>query len=229
MIITIDGPAASGKSTVARELAQKLHYYYLNSGMLYRALGYCLLNHSGLTIEHLKDCDIQTRNHCLATLHYDYDVSNGTMKMIVDDKDVTPLLKQPLIDKAASLVGENKKARDFLLMTQRTIAHKHSDLVAEGRDAGSVVFPQAKIKFFLTAHQEVRALRWLNDQIKRGNKAVTFEEALHTIRERDERDTNRPHAPLGVYSDDIVIDNSHLSLEQTLALIVDVIKINQKK
>lgn len=229
MIITIDGPAASGKSTVARALAQKLHYYYLNSGMLYRALGYCLLNHAGLTLERLKDCDIETRKHCLEVLSYDYDVSNGTMKMIVDGNDVTSFLKQPIIDKAASLVGENKKARDFLLKVQRAVAHNHPDLIAEGRDAGSVVFPQAKIKFFLTAHQEVRALRWLNDQIKQGNKTVTFEQAVQTIKERDERDTNRPHAPLGVYADDIVVDNSHLSLEQTLALIVDVIKINQKK
>jgi CMP/dCMP kinase len=229
MIITIDGPAASGKSTVARALAQKLHYYYLNSGMLYRALGYCLMHHAEIALEDLRNCDMQTRIHCLKDLQYSYDVSTGIMKIFIEKEDVTASLKAPVIDKAASLVGENKKARDFLLEFQRSIAHMHPNLIAEGRDAGSVVFPQANIKFFLTAHPEVRALRWLNDQNKRGNKNVTFEQAIQTIKDRDARDANRPHAPLKVYADDIIVDNSHFNVEQTLKLILDIIKINQKK
>lgn len=229
MIITIDGPAASGKSTVARAIAQKLQYYYLNSGMLYRALGYCLINHAGLSLEQLKICDFQSRKHCLDALEYTYDISSGVMKVLIDGRDVTLFLKEPTIDKAASLVGENKKAREFLLHIQETIAINHHDLIAEGRDAGSVVFPQAAVKFFLTANLEVRAQRWLNDQIKLGNTSITFEEALQTIKERDNRDENRPHAPLGIYSDDIIVDNSYLDLEQTLATMLDIITTHKKK
>lgn len=222
MIITIDGPAASGKSTVAQAIAQSLHIYYLSSGMLYRALSSCLLHHLDITLEQLKDCDIQIDSHCLNALHYNYDVQTGVLKIIVDGKDITPCLKEPFIDKAASLVGENKNARIFLLDIQRKLANKH-DLVAEGRDAGSVVFPNATIKFYLTASVEVRARRWLNDQIKLGNTTLTMEKALHIIMERDERDMNRPHAPLAVYPDNIIIDNSALDLDQTLALMLSII------
>jgi CMP/dCMP kinase len=224
MIITIDGPAASGKSSVAQKLAQTLHYYYLNSGMFYRALGYCLLHNAHLSLENLKNCDIETHKPCLDSIHYSYDNTTGEMKVFVNENDVTSFLKDATIDKAASLIGENKKARDFLLKAQRDNAGNYSNIIAEGRDVGSVVFPHAQLKFFLTAHQEVRALRWLNDQIMRENKKVTYDQALQIIKERDERDVNRPHAPLNVYPDDIVIDNSHLNLEQTLALILDSVK-----
>lgn len=227
MIITIDGPAASGKSTVARLIAQKLHYYYLNSGMLYRALGYCLLHHGGLSIEQLLGCTIEERNYCLDTLDYDYDSNTGVMKVFIDRRDVTQFLKDPLIDKAASVVGENKSARDFLSRLQRTIAY-NKNLIAEGRDVGSVVFPHAQVKFFLTAHLQVRALRWLNDQVKKGHGNMNFQHALATIQERDERDINRPHAPLKIASDDIVIDNSQITIEQTVELMLTVIVQNTK-
>lgn len=154
MIITIDGPAASGKSTVAKAIAQKLHYYYLNSGMLYRALGYCLVHNAQVSLEDLKHCDIAQREKCLDEIHYHYDVATGAIKVLLGDNEVTPFLKEPLIDKAASLVGENEKARMFLREKQKFIG-KNGNIIAEGRDAGSKVFPQAHVKFFLTAHVAV--------------------------------------------------------------------------
>ncbi len=228
MIITIDGPAASGKSTAARALAQKLHYYYLNSGMLYRALGYCLLHNAEVPLQLLRGCDIQKRQKCLEALRYTYDIERGTMAMFINDVDVTAFLKDPLIDKAASLVGENKQARLFLLNLQRTLANDY-DTIAEGRDAGSVVFPQADIKFFLTARPEVRALRWLKERKNHTSNAATFEEAVKIIRERDDRDSNRIDAPLHIHADDIVIDNSSLSLEQTLQKLLEIVNEKQKK
>lgn len=227
MIITIDGPAASGKSSAARALAQKLHFYYLNSGMLYRALGYCLLHNGHSDLEHLRSCDITTRQKCLETLHYRYDVQTGVMKMFIGDSDVTAQLKDPIIDKAASLVGENKQARTFLMNFQRSLANDYN-LVAEGRDAGSVVFPDADLKFFLTARLEVRALRWFKDQHEKGNKSITFEDALTFVKERDNRDTQRAHAPLHIHADDIVLDNSNLSLQETIEKLCAIISENKK-
>lgn len=225
MIITIDGPAASGKSTVARALAKKLQYYYLNSGMLYRALGYCLLQEN-ISMEHLAQCDITIRKRGLESISYSYDIDVGTIVITLAGKDVTNLLKTPDIDKAASLVGECKDVRIFFLRLQRSIANDY-DLVAEGRDVGSVVFPHADVKFFLTAHPEVRALRWLQD-FKKNHNNVTFEDALERIRDRDARDVNREYAPLHVSGDDIIIDNSKLSLQETLDLMIEIIN-HQKK
>lgn len=226
MIITIDGPAASGKSSVARALAQKLHYYYLNSGMLYRALGYCLLHNAGLSLDQLRGCALDERQKCLEALHYSYDPKSGVMAMFINDQDVTASLKDPIIDKAASLVGENKQARTFLMNMQRALSNDY-DMVAEGRDAGAVVFPQADIKFFLTARPEVRALRWLKDRKNHGNNSTTFQEALTIIKDRDHRDSNREDAPLHIHADNIIIDNSNLTLEQTLDKMINIIGANQ--
>lgn len=228
IIITIDGPAASGKSTVARAIALKLGYYYLNSGMLYRSLGYCLLHHAHLSLEKLGTCNIQERNHCLESIEYDYDPKTGSMNVLVEGHDVTSFLKEPIIDRAASVVGENKAIRDSVTQLQKALA-KDKNCVAEGRDAGSVIFPHAQVKFFLTAQKDVRALRWLNDHIKKGNDSINFEQGLKMIKERDERDANRPHAPLKVSADDIVVDNSNLTFDQTLDLMLDIITLNIKK
>lgn len=221
MIVTIDGPAASGKSSAARALAQKLSFYYLNSGMLYRALGYCLLYNGNVPLKELRGCDMKLYSKCLEELRYTYDICNGKMALFVKDVDVTALLKEPIIDKAASLVGENKQARIFLLTMQRELVDHH-DTIAEGRDAGSAIFPQATIKFFLTARPEVRALRWLKDQ-KNNDNITKFEDALRTIQERDERDSNRSDAPLHIFADNIIVDNSNLSLEQTVQKMFSII------
>ena len=229
MIITIDGPAASGKSSAARSLALKLHYYYLNSGMLYRAVGYCLLNHAHVPLNQLADADAQQYKACLQTLEYEYDVNSGAMRILIEKKDVTFFLKDPLIDKAASLVGENKTIRTILLHMQKQIGLQHHKLIAEGRDAGSVVFPHAQTKFFLTAQQGVRALRWLNDQIKKGNMNLTYEQALQMIKERDLRDVSRPLAPLQIAADYMVIDNSSMDFAQTIRTILTIISNNEQK
>jgi len=228
MILTIDGPAASGKSSVARALALKLHYYYLNSGMLYRALGYCLMHNAGVPLQLLRGCTISARKKCLESLRYTYDIKSGVMAMFIGDQNVTALLKDPIIDKAASLVGENKEARTFLMAFQRSLINDY-DIVAEGRDAGSVVFPQANVKFFLTAHPDVRALRWLKDKKDHGNTTATFEDAVALITERDKRDSDRTDAPLHIHADNLLIDNSRYTMEQTLEKMLEIISENQKK
>ena len=215
MIITIDGPSASGKSTVARLVAQKLDIFYLSSGMLFRALAYALAHYYGYTAETIpsvtqEDLDQLRRKY---TISYYYD-SHGVMKLSINTVDITSLLKSPEIDRLASCIAVNPLVRDDLTRLQRTIAHKHS-VVVEGRDTGSVIFPHADFKFFITASLPVRALRFQADQQKKGN-SISLHQAIAELKARDERDSNRELAPLVIPHGAQVIDNSNLTVEQVV-------------
>lgn len=220
MIITIDGPTASGKSSVARALAKKLNVYYLATGMLYRAIAYVLLHNAGYTKDGLRIPNPED----LATyldpkrFRYLYDHEKGE-QIFFDDQEITPFLKGSEIDEASSILSANQLVRDALLAIQRSFA-KTFDLVAEGRDVGSVVFPNADYKFFLTASVDVRARRWQADQKKKGND-FSLAQAAEKITQRDERDKNRKIAPLVKPCGAILIDNSDLDFQQTLERFVE--------
>lgn len=174
MIITIDGPAASGKSTAARLLAKHLGYYYLNSGMLYRALSYLLLE-NGYTLETIANHSESDIKQYLDPQHLVYVSDDQTNAHIYfDNKEITQYLKNERIDQAASVVSTNKVVRDYLLSFQRQLASTH-DVIVEGRDSGTVVFPQAEIKFFLTASLDVRAERWRKELEEKGEKVSVVE------------------------------------------------------
>jgi len=223
MIITIDGPVASGKSTVARKLAKKLDFYYLNTGFLYRAIAYLLINHCSYKDNQLRDPDPLDLDRYInpSRLVYDFDKEYKEI-ILFDGQNITPFLKTSFIDKGASLVSTNKMVRDLLLNVQRVAAQKFN-LVAEGRDTGSVVFPEADIKIFLTASEKVRAERWRKEQEKRGN-LFPEEDSLNIIKDRDKRDKERAVAPLVIPDDAIFVDNSKLTIDQTLSKILDLIK-----
>jgi CMP/dCMP kinase len=188
MIITIDGPAASGKSSASRCLARKLQYYYLYSGLLYRACAYVLAEYAEYT-------------------------KNKLEKVLFDGIDITPHLKSVRIDDYASLISVDGRIRNAVGVIQKKVSMDYS-IVADGRDMGTVVFPRAEIKFFLTASVEVRAHRWQENQQQRGNR-VTIQEAIEILTERDQRDTIRDSSPLAVAPDAIMIDNSDLSAAET--------------
>ncbi len=135
-------------------------------------------------------------------------------KIFFDNSEITPFLKSASIDRQSSLIATNVLVRKSLYALQRTIADSH-DIVVEGRDMGSVVFPNAQIKFFLTASLQVRALRWQHDQKLRGF-VVSINEACAAVKERDERDSNRAIDPLVIPTNAIVVDNSAMTEEQTL-------------
>jgi cytidylate kinase len=219
MIITIDGPAASGKSSLARALAQKLTLYYLCSGMLYRACAYILhhyAHYSEQNISHPKREDIV--HYCNTyRVNYVYSIHHG-VQIFFDGQEITSHLKSAVIDTCASLLSSNKELRIEVLGMQRAIADGH-DLVADGRDMGSVAFPHADYKFFLTASVDERARRWQNDQAAQGN-IISLESAAHAISQRDQRDTIRAHAPLILPEGAITIDNTNVTHEQTLQMIV---------
>lgn len=219
MIITIDGPAASGKSTVARTLARQLDFYYVCSGLLYRSLGYLLLNFRSHTLQSLSEITQTDIDSCFdkKRFSYRYDVRSGE-HISFDEKDITLYLKESLIDQVASIISANMLVRDSVTKLQRFIASNHN-IVIDGRDVGSIVFPQAQYKFFMTASTQVRAQRWQKDQEKYGNY-FSLPEAVVAITARDDRDKNRAIDPLVIPEGAISIDTSYRTIEQVVELIM---------
>jgi len=222
MIITIDGPTASGKSTASRALADSLNFYYICSGLIYRAVAYLLVNRCGYTPEELMSLHTEDIEQCAdaSRLQYSYD-GLSQERVFFDQEDITVYLKDKFIDKISSIVSVNKEVRQAVTNIQRTIADDHN-IVIDGRDVGSVVFPHAEIKFFVTASIPVRAERWRKDQERYGNN-LSFDEAIALITDRDERDKNRTIAPLVVPRNAIVIDTSDLTKEQTIEKMLEYI------
>lgn len=222
MIITIDGPTASGKSTVARIVAQQLDYYYLCSGLLFRALAYLLMNKKGYTLQTIVDPSEQDLMFVLDPHRFSYHYDNQHFEYIsFDNQNIGSFLKESIIDKAASLVSTNLKVRELLCNFQRNLAKKHNTVV-DGRDSGSVVFPHAEYKFFLTADVEVRANRWQLQQSKLGIM-YSQEESIKNIIERDRRDSERTIAPLVIPKGALVIDTSHMNAYATADELLNII------
>jgi cytidylate kinase len=215
MIITIDGPVASGKSTLAKELAKKLNFYYLYSGYLYRSLGYLLHKHQNYTaetVEYASKADVDKYLDPNRFV-YKYSAQDG-VNIFFDELEITPFLKEPLVDRLSSYVSRNLYVRDSIVDMQRHLASQQTT-VLEGRDGGSIVFPYADYKFFLTARPEIRAQRWRDMQRKKGNE-FSLEKSLYRISERDASDMHRKHSPMVIPKNSIVVDNSDFTQEETL-------------
>lgn len=216
MIITIDGPVASGKSSVARELSQRLSFFYLYTGLLYRAVAYLLSQEKGITDEQFADRAESIKSKDLKfieKIYYDY--RGAQAHILIDGQDVTDALHDISLDQRASIISANKHVREQLLEIQRNVAERYN-IIADGRDCGTVVFPDADYKFFLTATPEVRAQRLMLDP-KRSAQAKTIIEVKAEVELRDTRDSQRAVAPLTIPDNAIVIDSSHLTFEQTVA------------
>lgn len=218
MIITIDGPVASGKSTVARSIAKELGIFYINSGMLYRALAYLLHVHYHKNAETIHLATPEEVKTVLDPARFAYFYAEGNETVSFDGVDITAHLKSPVIDRLASLVSTNEYVRGYIDTLQRIISFDHS-VIIDGRDAGSMVFPDAEYKFFLTASSETRAKRWQVQQDKQGN-AISYAQALAAIKERDMRDSQRAFAPLIVPEGAIVIDEDGFSIAQIVVHIL---------
>ncbi|QDU80437.1 Cytidylate kinase [Polystyrenella longa] len=204
MIITIDGPAGTGKSTVARALAERLGFEFLDTGALYRAIAwYCLENN----VSH----DDATRIvELTSTVHIRWEDA----RLWVNEEEVTEKIRSEEVTLGASRVAVISEVRDALNDVQRKIAEAQN-IVTEGRDQGTVVFPHAQCKFYLNASAEERARRRFLELTNNGELAE-YETILEQIRERDERDATREIAPLKPAPDAILIDSTNLKPERVL-------------
>ena len=207
-IITIDGPASSGKGTVAKIIAKQLGYHYLESGAIYRVVGMIALN-NGLSVNDVDKILEQIDKIKLEFID---------VQVLVDGQDVAELLRAEKVGMMASNIAKVASIRNKLMDFQRGFA-KEPGLVTDGRDMGSVVFPNADLKVFLTASAETRAQRRF-EQLHKVDKSVTIMPILHDIQERDKQDTNRSVAPLKFDESFRVLDNSHISIDETVTQII---------
>lgn len=227
MIITLDGPTASGKSTVGRLLAKRLGFYYIYSGLFYRSLAYLLINKWGYKENTIANPSFEHIQECFDPERFFYQYEDQLQERIFYDAiDLIPHLKNEFLDKMTSIVSTNVHVRDHINSILRDIARDYS-VVVDGRDAGTVIFPDADLKFFITASVQVRAQRWAQDQKKLGNN-FTLSQAIEQISQRDNRDTERDIAPLIVSDDAIVIDSSGLDQNQVAEKMMTYIQRNME-
>ena len=208
-IITIDGPAGAGKSTVSKELARRLGYLYLDTGAMYRAVAWAA-RHRGIDAR---------QEEALSGLCRELRLEFRDNQIIVDGIDVSSLIRTPEIDRLSSAVSKVSAVREYLTNMQRRLGSQ-GNIVAEGRDMGTVVFPQATHKIFLTASPEERARR-RKRQLETQGEDLRYEDVLAQIEARDRADSTRSIAPLQAASGCIIIDSSHLTVEQVLKKIGD--------
>jgi cytidylate kinase len=216
-IVAIDGPAGAGKSTVARRLADTLGFVLVDTGAMYRAVALAA-KRAGVpwtdepAVGEVARSIVAARGLVLA-----HDADKG-VRVHLNGADVTDAIRAPDVGMGASTVSAYAPVRSALLELQRQ-AGRDGGVVLEGRDIGTVVFPEAEVKFFLTARADVRARRRFDELAAKGAR-VTFEQTLEDVRVRDDQDTTRALAPLRQAADAILLDNSDLSIEETVARMV---------
>lgn len=215
--VAIDGPAGAGKSTVARAAAKALGFVYVDTGAIYRTVGY----HMDFLGIGPRDTDGVSRLIGDANIQIEYDAAGG-QHMILNGSDVTEELRTPEMSKIASAISGQKVVRDYLLEMQRDVARNHS-VVMDGRDIGTVVLPHADVKIFLTASPEIRARRRFEELSAKGEK-TTYEQVLEDQRKRDEQDAGRKIAPLKQAKDAILLDTSGFTPEQSVEAVVRLVR-----
>lgn len=219
--VAIDGPSGAGKSTLAKAAAAALGICYVDTGAIYRTIGY------GVYCRGIDPSDAAAVAAVLPEmrleLHYD---QAGLQRMKLAGRDVTDQIRLPEMSKYASKVSAIPAVRDFLLELQRDQARRRS-VIMDGRDIGTVVFPDAELKLFMTADTAVRACRRYKELTGKG-MSVTMEEVERNIRERDKADMSRAVSPLRQADDAIVLDNSHMSVDEQMAWFMNEFQLKMK-
>lgn len=221
MQIAIDGPASSGKSTIAKMLAKDLGIIYIDTGAMYRAVTLDLLNH-GIDLKNIADI-LQRLSSIELTFKRVKEGNLEDQHIFLNQVDVEDEIRSTKVTQNVSELSAIKEVRDHLVNLQRQLASSDS-VVMEGRDIGSVVLPKADYKFYFTASPEVRAKRRLKDNMERGIDDQDYEAILQAIKDRDAYDSNRKNSPLTKAEGAIEIDGSDMTLEEVLVKIKNIIR-----
>lgn len=215
--VAIDGPSGAGKSTLARRVAERLGFRYVDTGAIYRAVGY----HMALMGVGPRDKDGIMRFIDDVNIQIVY-ADDGIQHMILNGHDITDEIRTPEMSAYASGVSALPCVRDYLLDMQRSLA-RTNNVIMDGRDIGTVVLPQADVKIFLTASAEVRAQRRYAELISKGEN-VTLDKVLADMRQRDKQDSTRAIAPLRCAEDAVRLDTSEMSLDEAEAAILKIVR-----
>ncbi|HEX5022067.1 MAG TPA: (d)CMP kinase [Candidatus Binatia bacterium] len=216
MIIAIDGPSGAGKSTLAKHLAKELKFVYLDTGAMYRALALKVLR-QGIDL-----ADDARLEELIAGTEIDLEETNGKLAVLLDGVDVAGEIRSPEVSQMASKVSALRIVRARMLELQREMGRRGS-VVAEGRDIGTVIFPDAEVKIFLDASAGERARRRYNE-LKGAGRAVDYEETLREIEERDKRDSERDLAPLRKAEDAVMMDSSNATADDVATKVLSHIR-----
>ncbi|ARN56096.1 Cytidylate kinase [Sedimentisphaera salicampi] len=206
-IITIDGPAGSGKSTVSRELARRLGWSFLDTGAMYRALAFAAAE-AGQDLADEKDVA-----KLAGRQNFEFMPKSEGIKVFLDGRDISSEIRRPEVTASVSRIASSPLLRSLMVEMQREFAKKAGDVVTEGRDQGSVVFPDADVKFYLDAAAEIRAKRRAAELEAAGQNA-DFQEVMKAIEQRDRADKSREVAPLVCPKEAVIIDTGNISIKQ---------------
>ena len=207
--IAIDGPAGAGKSTIAKMLAKELAYVYVDTGAMYRAIGYYFLKNG------VNSDDVETIEKELSNINVSIVYQDGEQQVLLNGENVNGVIRQEEVGKMASATSKYKAVREKLVETQRQIA-REQNIIMDGRDIGTVILPDATVKFYLTASVEVRAKRRYDELVAKG-EACYLKEIEKDIADRDYQDMNREVSPLKQAKDAVLLDSSYLDIPQVVA------------
>ena len=215
MVISIDGPAASGKSTTAKLLANKLKFIHLNSGLLYRGITYLFLKGNIITLDEISIDNFFLKN--------EFNLSGKKLnKVIWNNQNISKYLFMENINEAINDISNNHLIRNYLIDKQRVLSF-NKDIICEGRDIGTVVFPNADFKFYLIASIKSRALRRYSE-LKKNNKSITRNSVMLNLINRDKNDINRKYSPLRKADNAIEIDTTDMSIREQMKMLYKQIK-----
>lgn len=218
-VIALDGPSGSGKSTVAKLVAEKLHLVYIDTGAMFRAVAYAL-QHTGINFSKpkLEESEVKVIEDFFHDHRFQFSPAKGVLVQL-DNLNLTDVIREHHVSKLASQISKHKVIRDFLAHWQRSIVQNRAAIL-DGRDIGTVIFPEAALKIFLTASPDERAKRRFEELQARGQLDHGYEEILKDIKERDHEDMTREIAPLKKAKDSVELDTTGKSIQEIVEAIV---------